>query len=210
MYSMVLMAALSAGGDLPACHRGGCCGCYGGCWGGCHGCWGCCGCWGGCYGCGGCWGGCYGCWGGCGGCYGGCWGGWGYSSYAAPATYGSPAPAQQMAPAQPETIAPPKKEGATWRMPSPTSARLIVELPENAKLFVDDQPMKTTSAKRAFRTPTLEPGQAYYYMLRAEVVRDGKSYQQTKKVVVRAGQEIRATFPNLEQVQTAELADTER
>src|SRR6516164_8001297 len=126
MYSMVLMAALSAGGDLPACHRGGCCGCYGG-----------------------------------------CWGGWGYSSYAAPATYGSPAPAQQMAPAQPETIAPPKKEGATWRMPSPTSARLIVELPENAKLFVDDQPMKTISAKRAFRTPTLEPGQAYYYMLRA-------------------------------------------
>jgi uncharacterized protein (TIGR03000 family) len=202
MYSMVLMAALSAGGDLPACHRGGCCGCYGGCyggWGGCHGCWG------GCYGCGGCWGGCYGCYGcyGCWGC-GGCYGGWGYSTYAAPV-----APAQQMAPAQPETIAPPKREGA-WRMPSPTSARLIVELPKNAKLFVDDQPMKTTSAKRAFRTPTLEPGQAYYYMLRAEVVRDGKSFQQTKKVVVRAGEEIRATFPNLEQVQTAELAEAKR
>jgi hypothetical protein len=47
-------------------------------------------------------------------------------------------------------------------------------------------------------------------MLRAEVVRDGKSYQQTKKVVVRAGQEIRVTFPNLEQVQTAELADAKR
>jgi hypothetical protein len=40
MYSIVLMAALTTGGETPACH-----GCWGG-WGG-----GCCGCWGG-------WGGC--------------------------------------------------------------------------------------------------------------------------------------------------------
>jgi uncharacterized protein (TIGR03000 family) len=194
MYSMVLMAALSTGGDLPACHRGGC----GGCWGGCYGCWG------GCYGCCGCWGGCWGCYGcyGCWGCY-GCYGGWGYSAYAAPAPYQA-APAQQMSPA-PESIAPPKREGATFRTPTPTSARLIVELPANAKLFVDDQPMKTTSTRRAFRTPTLEPGQSYYYMLRAELVHDGKTVQQTKKVVVRAGEEIRANFPSLEQIQTAEI-----
>ena len=95
--------------------------------------------------------------------------------------------------------------GATFRTPTPTSARLIVELPANAKLFVDDQPMKTTSSRRAFRTPTLEPGQSYYYMLRAELVHDGKTVQQTKKVVVRAGEEIRANFPNLEQIQTAEI-----
>ncbi len=77
MYSMVLMAALTTGVDMPD-RRGGCCGCWGGggyggcygCWGGCYGGWG--GCWGGWHGCGGGWGGCYGGWG---GCYGVAWGG---------------------------------------------------------------------------------------------------------------------------------------
>jgi uncharacterized protein (TIGR03000 family) len=95
MYSMVLMAALTTGIDMPdRGGRGGCHGCYGGCWGGYGGCsgmgWG--GCWGGGYGgCrGGGWGGCYGMsYGGCYGMgYGGCYGmssgrGWGggYGGY---------------------------------------------------------------------------------------------------------------------------------
>jgi uncharacterized protein (TIGR03000 family) len=82
MYSVVLVMALTTGGEVADFGRkGGCCGgCYGGCYGGCggggglfhgrrHGCHGC---YGGCYG-GGCYGGCYG--GGYGGCYGGCGGG---------------------------------------------------------------------------------------------------------------------------------------
>ncbi len=92
MYSMVLMAALTTGIDMPdrGGRRGGCHGCYGGCYGGmgwgCYGggggCWGGGG-WGGCYGgLGGGWGGCYGGMGmGWGGCYGGTrmsWGGMGY------------------------------------------------------------------------------------------------------------------------------------
>jgi uncharacterized protein (TIGR03000 family) len=109
-----------------------------------------------------------------------------------------------MAPAgQPENISPPKKEGARLQIPTTNTARLIVEMPANAKLYVDDQPMKTSSTRRVFRTPTLEPGQAYYYMVRAEVVRDGKTLEQTKKVVLRAGEEIRATFTELGEVQTA-------
>jgi uncharacterized protein (TIGR03000 family) len=85
MYSMVLMMALTTGGDTPALgHRGGgCCGCYGGGGGRHHGGGGCCGCYGGGYAYGGCyggggWGGCYG--GGWGGGYGGCYGGGGYIS----------------------------------------------------------------------------------------------------------------------------------
>jgi uncharacterized protein (TIGR03000 family) len=90
MYSMVLMAALTSGTDLPDMGRrggrgGGCCGCYGGmsyggCYGGGYG--------GGCYGGG--WGGCYGGGYASGGCYGGgygrgyAWGGTGvgYGGYA--------------------------------------------------------------------------------------------------------------------------------
>jgi uncharacterized protein (TIGR03000 family) len=80
---------------------------------------------------------------------------------------------------------------------SATKAKLIVELPADAKLFIDDQPMKTLSAKRVFSTPTLQKGQAYYYEMRAEIVRDGKTITESKKVVVNAGAEIPVTFAEL-------------
>jgi uncharacterized protein (TIGR03000 family) len=75
--------------------------------------------------------------------------------------------------------------------------KLIVEVPADAKLFIDDQPMKTTAERRSFNTPTLQSGQAYYYDLRAEVVRDGKTYTESKRVIVKAGETAKATFPEL-------------
>jgi uncharacterized protein (TIGR03000 family) len=77
---------------------------------------------------------------------------------------------------------------------STSRAKLVVELPADAKLFIDDMPMKTTSGKRAFNTPVLEPGQAYYYMVRIEYVRDGKPVSETRRVIVRAGLTARADF----------------
>jgi uncharacterized protein (TIGR03000 family) len=192
MYSLVLMAALGAGtASAPDCH--GCCGCYGGCYG-----YSCCGCYGGSYG---------GCYGGYGGCYGyscgGCWGG-GYGCYGCYGGYGAApvyvAPGGTMPPAGAETVPPPKKDGKEGIAPS--KAKLIVEVPEDAKLFIDDQPMKTGSSRRVFSTPDLEKGQAYYYMVRVEVVRDGKTVEQTQRVIVRAGQEAKASF-DLDAVATA-------
>jgi uncharacterized protein (TIGR03000 family) len=90
----------------------------------------------------------------------------------------------------------PKPEGKESSLPK--KARLIVEVPAEAKLYIDDQLMKTTSAKRSFNTPALQPGQQYYYILRAEVVVAGKSYTETKRVLIRAGDEINANFPELE------------
>jgi len=140
--------------------------------GGYCGCYG--GCWGGCYGCYGC----YGCWGGGYGWYGGCYGCYG----------GVKVVANQAAP---------KQVAAT----STTRAKLVVELPEDAKLYIDDQLMKTASGKRTFSTPTLDRAQAYYYMVRAEVVRDGKTYSETKRVIVRAAETAQALFPEEQLVQ---------
>jgi uncharacterized protein (TIGR03000 family) len=187
MYSMVLMAALTTGQATPDCW----CKCAGACYGyGCYGCYGgCYGCWGygghgwaggyGCYGCNGCFGchGCYGCYG-CFGCYGG-----GAPSYILPG-----GPAAEPAP-------PPKEEKKGM---APTKAKLIVSLPADAKLYIDDQLMKTTSERRVFNTPTLDRDQTYYYILRAEVEVDGKKLTDTKRVLVRAGEEIRANFAELE------------
>jgi uncharacterized protein (TIGR03000 family) len=80
----------------------------------------------------------------------------------------------------------------------PAKAKLLVEVPADAKLYIDDQLMKSTTAQRTFNTPMLDEGQSYYYILRAEVVREGKTYQDTKRVIVRAGEQVRTTFSDEE------------
>jgi uncharacterized protein (TIGR03000 family) len=108
--------------------------------------------------------------------------------------YMTPAAPSGGAPA-PEPAPKPKPED---KSALPDKARLIVELPADAKLYIDDQLMKTTAARRVFNTPTLDRGQSYYYVLRAEIVRDGKTYTDTKQVVIRAGNEAQASFNDLE------------
>lgn len=68
-------------------------------------------------------------------------------------------------------------------------ATLVVDLPENARLTIDGQPTQLTSATRTFITPTLQPGQEYYYDLKAELNRDGRTLTASKRVTVRPGQE---------------------
>lgn len=241
MYSVLLMAALTTGGETPDfCHRR-CSGCYSschGCYSSCHGCYGCSSCYG-CHGCSGCYGcysgwGCSGCHGcssyyGCGGygccgcygglaCYGSCYGGLScYSGCCAAPTWGySPVPTigcaygvpvTPAAPAAPPADLPPgdgKKAGEASNTSS--KGRLVVEVPEDARVYIDDQLMKTTSAVRKYATPTLEAGQAYYYIVKAEVVRDGKTVTDTRRVVVRAGEESRLSFDKLEPVTTAKIS----
>jgi uncharacterized protein (TIGR03000 family) len=76
-------------------------------------------------------------------------------------------------------------------------------LPADAKLYVDDQLMKTVSERRTFITPPLEANATYYYILRAEAVRDGKPVSESKRVVLHAGDLVRASFGNFESTSTA-------
>src|SRR5262249_45141643 len=149
---------------------------------------------------GGCWGySCCGCWGGYSGCYGSCYGCWGCNGYSYPAQMGAP-PAG--APKEGEQLQVPPKKSAL-RQFGDNQAHLLVELPVNAKLYVDDHLMKSTASRRSFVTPELQPGQTYYYVLRAEVDLDGKTVSETKRVTVRAGQQIQASFGDLETESTA-------
>ncbi len=193
MYSMVLMAALTTGTDMPDWgRRGGCCGCYGGWgWGGCYGCYGGYG-WGGCYGCYGGygWGGRWGGWGG--------WGGWGYV----------------FAPVAPAYIAPtvvvsntlPAANSATRSMyynpnADGTRATVIVHLPEKATLTVDGKPTSSTSSIRRFYSPPLERGQSYHYTFTARMERDGKVVTADQRVELKAGdrREITISLPDVDQ-----------
>jgi uncharacterized protein (TIGR03000 family) len=74
------------------------------------------------------------------------------------------------------------------------AARVVVKLPEDARLFVENDPCPLTSAERAFDTPELQPGVTYHYMIRAEVTRGGQVVKESKRVTVRAGQETVVEF----------------
>jgi uncharacterized protein (TIGR03000 family) len=215
MYSVVLMMALSGSADVPAFgHRHGCNGCEGGgCYGGesygcsggghhrhhrSHGCHG--GCSGYSSGCGCCGsagygygGGCYGASASyCDGCGGatysaGCYGGAGYGGAAGPAVM-PPAPPSGT---KPEGIKPPKGDKGTL---APAPAVIFVSLPAGAKLTIDDAVTQSTSSVRAFASPALEQGKDFYYTLKAEIVRDGKTVTASKRVAVRAGEETRVSL----------------
>ena len=196
MYSMVLMAALTTGAVSEDCCWGrGFCGCYGGGYGGCYGgCYG--GGYGGCYGgYGGCYGGCYGggSWGGYAygiyGCY-GCYGGWscygsGYSCYGNGVYHGPTGTPNGTAP---EKLGPPSKQDETTR------AKVIIDVPAQAKLYIDDQPMSNKTGKRTFMTPPLERGQTYFYDVKIVLTVDGQEKVQTERVVLRAGEVVAANF----------------
>jgi uncharacterized protein (TIGR03000 family) len=108
-----------------------------------------------------------------------------------------------MKPAEKVTV-PPKKESSAGK-----GAKIIVDLPSDAKLFIDDQPIKVNSQHPIFATPNLEYGKTYYYELRAEMVKDGKTVTDTKRVVFHAGDELRESFANLASAPT-EKASAEK
>lgn len=189
MYSVVLMAALTASSTSTDWHHCGACGYHGGCGAGFYG-------------------------GGYEGC--GCWGGyssWGYCNMPPPNTAvmgghgvagGTVAPG--MGTAAPETgngqeeLEKPKKNktGDKETMNHPTRAKVLIELPANAKLFIDDKPVKTTLGVQLFDTPALEPDKVYFYMVRIEMMRDGQPLSETRRILVRAGHVVRTGFNELE------------
>jgi uncharacterized protein (TIGR03000 family) len=86
---------------------------------------------------------------------------------------------------------------------APAPARVVVTLPDDARLFVDDDPCTLTSSKRAFDTPELQPGMPYHYTLRVEVTRNGRTVKESKRVTVRAGQETVVEFGEMRPVEAA-------
>lgn len=215
MYSMVLLAAMTTGTDLPDWGRR--CGCYGGWgWGGGYGGWGRgYGGWGGGYGAygwgrgyGG-WGGGYGMWGGgyggWGGGYGmGGWGGWGGYVYAPYFTgsYAAPVLASNMMPTTTPTL-PTVGTRSMYYNPGVTTdnnrATIIVHLPEIAILTVNGKATASATATRRFYTPPLDAGMTYDYTFEARMDRYGRTLKVDKHVVVSAGdqKEITITLPDL-------------
>jgi uncharacterized protein (TIGR03000 family) len=207
MYSLLLMSAMAGSGDATAFNgrflgnhfAGGC----GGCRGtvvvaSCHGCSGCSGCYGsGCYGSS-CHGGVFGsriwgasCYGssclgsschGCLGssCLGSCHGCFGTSTMGVTVIEG-------------EIITMPST--GTVKLEDQDAARIRIELPPGAKLFVDGQPVDATSGQ--FHTPPLPRGRTFTYDMKAEVTVNGKVIVEEKTITVKAGETTTEKFGKL-------------
>jgi uncharacterized protein (TIGR03000 family) len=133
----------------------------------------------------------YGCYGCCGGYYGG--------GYAVPAT--TTGPEKLSKPRNQKEKKQQDQEDKEEQARAAKRARLTVQLPTDAKLYIDGKPVKS-GARRSFTTPDLKKGERYYYEVRAEVVRDGKPVSETKRVIVQAGKKVNADFRSLGTVAT--------
>jgi uncharacterized protein (TIGR03000 family) len=71
---------------------------------------------------------------------------------------------------------------------------VVVNLPAGSRLTIDDKPTSAIAETRTFVTPQIQPGYVYTYTLKADIVRDGKVEQVTKKVSVTAGQELKVSL----------------
>jgi uncharacterized protein (TIGR03000 family) len=84
-----------------------------------------------------------------------------------------------------------KKNGETM---APAPATIVVDLPAEAKLLIDNEATTSTGSSRVFTSPTLNPGKEYHYTLKAEIVRDGKTVKAEKVIAVKAGETTSATL----------------
>ena len=130
---------------------------------------------------------CYGYWGGP-AVYPGCYGYAGYPGY--PGYYGWAANV-------------PSGSSAPVSTAQPASARVVVNLPPDARFFIGDRAWSLDAATHAFKTPPLSPNFRHEYTLRAEVTRNGRTVSQSKLVTVLAGKE---TVVEFGQFPAAELA----
>lgn len=204
MYSLILMTAVASSGDSSTFHfhRGSCHGCGGavvvvqpapvtytlGCYGTPH------------YVVGG-----HGFHRGSGGCCGGCWSSWNASFYSGSSCCGGCCGGGYMAIPTvvdccgPVSIATPAVPAATVEKPTGKAgvANIKIELPENAQLYVDGQLVPGTGAVRQFTTPTLPGGQAFAYVMTADVVIDGSKVHEEVKVVVHSQDSVEKSFGQL-------------
>jgi uncharacterized protein (TIGR03000 family) len=75
-----------------------------------------------------------------------------------------------------------------------SSATLTVNVPQDAKIFVNGVQTKSLGAERSYVSRGLQRGLNYTYEVRAEVERDGKKIEETKVVSMRAGQNSQLAF----------------
>lgn len=93
---------------------------------------------------------------------------------------------QQSDPAPGGDLTPPAVDSTLNR--ANTEATLTVNVPANAKIFVNGTATRSDGAVRRYVSRGLTPGFEYTYEIKAELDRDGQAVTETKVVKVRGGE----------------------
>jgi uncharacterized protein (TIGR03000 family) len=93
----------------------------------------------------------------------------------------------------------------TASLSSETSARVVVRVPEDARLEFEGVTMPQTGRIRQFVTPALLPGQRYHYDVRAVWQEDGRTVVHVRKVNVYGGDKTEVDFLSPEENAEREL-----
>jgi uncharacterized protein (TIGR03000 family) len=72
-------------------------------------------------------------------------------------------------------------------------AYMNVNVPADATVYLQDQRMTLTGARRRFVTPEIKDGKELVYNLKVEIERDGRTVSKTTRAAVKAGQEVEVT-----------------
>ena len=81
--------------------------------------------------------------------------------------------------------------------PASGPAKMTFHVPATARITVDGYPVSGTGSVRRFHTPELAAGERYFYEFRAEFDADGQTIVETKRVELRAGDDLSESFPKL-------------
>lgn len=90
--------------------------------------------------------------------------------------------------------------------PRVQEATLIVEVPEDAVVFLSNQRMTLTGSVRHFRIPVTEAGREYAYPIRVELSREGRVLRTSRTEQVASGREIRVTLAEKDITEAATVA----
>lgn len=86
---------------------------------------------------------------------------------------------------------PPRSDEATV---SANQATVVVNLPADARLYVETHLMPLSGTTRAFRSTDLAPNMKHTYTIRMEVERGGKPVERVQSVIVEPGKRTQVTF----------------
>jgi uncharacterized protein (TIGR03000 family) len=95
-----------------------------------------------------------------------------------------------VAPAPTSYVLPTNYVAAPVVQPSTGVAYLNVNVPEDAKVYLQDKLMTIGGTDRRFVTPQMQAGVQHLYTVKVEVVRNGQTVSKTAQAAVAAGQEV--------------------
>jgi uncharacterized protein (TIGR03000 family) len=101
-------------------------------------------------------------------------------------------PGSEAPPAAGQEAPLPAPSGSTQFRPS--HALLAVDVPADAKVFVNGVATTSTGAHRQYVSRNLTDGFDYTYEVRAEITRNGRKIEETKTVTLRAGENTEVAF----------------